>query len=63
MSEEEADALLREEEKKDEEALEKRRKNVLDLLQYDLEAQRAALMKRLAESDDRWLLIFKTHSI
>ena len=53
MSEEEANKLMKEEQENDEEALKKRRRNILELLQYDLEAQRAAIMKQLAEGEER----------
>nr|XP_039263423.1 trichohyalin-like isoform X2 [Styela clava] len=54
MSEEEARRLMEEEKERDEEALKKRRKNILALLQYDLDAQKAELLKQLAESDEKF---------
>lgn len=53
MSEEEADELMRQEAEADGEMLRQRRKNILENLKYDIDAQRAALLRQLDDSNRR----------
>lgn len=51
MTEEEAQALFDKETLEDEDILKKRRKNILENLNYDLDAQKDALMRARSNAD------------